>query len=222
MTLTFSRLSDPSTASLVCSGRLFRLAAPGRWSLPLRSNPNLVAIATLPLKGASASPTSSSLVNGPYTSAVSKNVMPRSTAAWRRAVISFLSFGGPYEKLIPMQPSPIADTSKLLFPSFRFSIVRPPKFSHPQIRAFAFRCHPEPIRAQRGWVRDLLLLSLEGMTLCQSFGEPGRSPRERQSPDWRCVSPLRRGSPGLAQSFYEQRYMVVPRSPLERLIPLES
>ena len=25
--------------------------------------------------------------------------------------------------------------------------------------AFAFRCHPEPIRAKRGWVRDLLLLS---------------------------------------------------------------
>jgi hypothetical protein len=25
--------------------------------------------------------------------------------------------------------------------------------------AFAFRCHPEPTRAKRGWVRDLLLLS---------------------------------------------------------------
>jgi hypothetical protein len=25
--------------------------------------------------------------------------------------------------------------------------------------AFAFRRHPEPIRAERGWVRDLLLLS---------------------------------------------------------------
>jgi hypothetical protein len=26
--------------------------------------------------------------------------------------------------------------------------------------ASALRCHPEPIRAQRGWVRDLLLLLL--------------------------------------------------------------
>jgi hypothetical protein len=25
---------------------------------------------------------------------------------------------------------------------------------------FATRCHPEPIRAQRGWVKDLLFLAL--------------------------------------------------------------
>jgi hypothetical protein len=37
-------------------------------------------------------------------------------------VISCLSLGGPYEKLIPMQPSPKAETSKLLFPSLRFCI----------------------------------------------------------------------------------------------------
>src|SRR6267142_2707176 len=35
--------------------------------------------------------------------------MPCSTAARRRAIISCLSFGGPYPKLIPMQPSPNAD-----------------------------------------------------------------------------------------------------------------
>jgi len=50
-------------------------------------------------------------------------VTPRSTAAWRSAVISFLSFAGPYDQLIPMQPKPMAETSKLLFPSLRFCIV---------------------------------------------------------------------------------------------------
>src|SRR5882724_11611044 len=53
--------------------------------------------------------------------------MPRSTAAWRRSVISFLSLGGPYEKLIPMQPSPMAETSRLLLPSLRFCTVAPLK-----------------------------------------------------------------------------------------------
>src|SRR5271157_3150983 len=53
--------------------------------------------------------------------------MPRSTAARRREVISVLSLGGPYEKLIPMQPSPMADTSRLLFPSLRFCISSPSK-----------------------------------------------------------------------------------------------
>jgi hypothetical protein len=71
----------------MCSGRLIQaghlLPSPG-----FGSHPNFVAITTLPRKGARASPTSSSFVNGPYTSAVSKNVMPRSTAAWRRAIVS--------------------------------------------------------------------------------------------------------------------------------------
>jgi hypothetical protein len=42
--------------------------------------------------------------------------------------------------------------------------------------AFALRCHPEPIRAKRGWVRDLLLPSLSGIPACQSFRAPGRRP----------------------------------------------
>jgi chromosome partitioning protein len=42
-----------------------------------------------------ASPTSSSFVNGPYTSAVSKNVTPRSTALRINAIISCLSAAGP-------------------------------------------------------------------------------------------------------------------------------
>src|SRR5207244_3553042 len=49
--------------------------------------------------------------------------MPRSAAARSSAIISALFFGGPYAKLIPMQPSPIADTSKPLFPSLRFFIL---------------------------------------------------------------------------------------------------
>src|SRR2546430_9245834 len=49
--------------------------------------------------------------------------MPRSAAARSSAIISALFFGGPYAKLIPIQPSPIADTSKPLFPSLRFFIL---------------------------------------------------------------------------------------------------
>src|SRR6267154_854735 len=45
MLSTLSRLSEPSTACLMCSGRLFSPAAPGRLSLPLRSNPHVVALA---------------------------------------------------------------------------------------------------------------------------------------------------------------------------------
>src|SRR6266404_5460516 len=40
-------------------------------------------------------------------------------------IISCLSLGGPYITLIPMQPRPRAETSKLLIPSLRFCIVSP-------------------------------------------------------------------------------------------------
>src|SRR5262245_15928686 len=98
MASTLSRLRDASATCLMCSGLLSRLGGP---CIPLgsnlgsRSNPNFVAIATCPRKGARASPTSSSFVNGPYTSAVSKNVTPRSTALRMRVTISCLSAGGP-------------------------------------------------------------------------------------------------------------------------------
>src|SRR5947199_214565 len=46
----------------------------------------------------------------------------RSTAACSSVVIFVLSFGGPYDQLMPMQPSPIAETSRLLLPSLRFCI----------------------------------------------------------------------------------------------------
>ena len=81
-----SRRSDPSTAALMCSGRLDRPVG-----LPSSSNakPNLVAMTTWSRTGASASPTISSLPNGPYTSAVSKKVTPRSTAARMSAMPSW-------------------------------------------------------------------------------------------------------------------------------------
>src|ERR1700736_5224722 len=108
----------------MCSGRLFKV-----FHLPpsagFASQPNFVAITTLSRKGASASPTSSSFVNGPYTSAVSKNVTPRSTAARISEIPSFLSTAGPRPKLSPMQPSPMADISRLLFPSLRFCMIAP-------------------------------------------------------------------------------------------------
>src|SRR5207245_9810002 len=124
MTSVLSRLSEPSATSLMCSGRLLR-AVHLPPSSGLGAKPNLVAMTTRSRNGASASPTSSSLVKGPYTSAVSKKVTPRSTADRISEIISFLSAGGPRPKLIPMQPSPRAETSKLLFPSLRFCIVSP-------------------------------------------------------------------------------------------------
>src|SRR3954469_23443094 len=73
----------------MCSGRLFRalhrLLSPGPGA-----QRNFVAITTWPRNGSSASPTSSSLANGPYTSAVSKNVTPRSTAVRSSAIMSYL------------------------------------------------------------------------------------------------------------------------------------
>src|SRR6266446_2144546 len=45
--------------------------------------------------------------------------------AMKLEIPSFLSMAGPKPKLIPMQPSPRAETSRLLFPSLRFSIVPP-------------------------------------------------------------------------------------------------
>ncbi len=56
---------------------------PGRLTAVARSmaKPNFVAITTRSRTGASALPTISSFVKGPYTSAVSKKVTPRSTAS---------------------------------------------------------------------------------------------------------------------------------------------
>ena len=56
-----SRFSEPSTLRLIVSGRLSR--PPRSWLS--KSNPNFVAITTWSRTGSSASPTSSSFVNGP-------------------------------------------------------------------------------------------------------------------------------------------------------------
>lgn len=54
-------------------------------------------------------PTSTSFVNGPYTSDVSSNVTPRSMALCMTAVLSSsepLKVGSVYEQDIPIQPKP--------------------------------------------------------------------------------------------------------------------
>jgi len=53
-----------------------------------------------------------------------EEVTPRSTAARSNAIISRLSFGGPYDQLIAMQPRPMAETSRF-FPSVRVIIAVP-------------------------------------------------------------------------------------------------
>jgi hypothetical protein len=75
---TRSRHSEPSAACLTSSGRL---DSPVWLPCSSNANPNLVAMTTSSRNGARASPTIRSFVNGPQTSAVSKNVTPRSTAA---------------------------------------------------------------------------------------------------------------------------------------------
>src|SRR5215218_3532937 len=117
------RWSEPSTACRMCSGRLERPTCRPSWS---KRNPNLVAMTTSLRKGARASPTSSSFTSGPYTSAVSKNVTPCSTAARITAMTCCRSAAGPRPELMPMQPSPIAETSRFLRPSIRFCIGSPP------------------------------------------------------------------------------------------------
>jgi hypothetical protein len=48
---------------------------------------------------------------------------PRSSAVRISEIIACLPAGGPKPKLIPMQPRPMAETSRLLLPGLRFCIV---------------------------------------------------------------------------------------------------
>jgi hypothetical protein len=73
MTSVRSRRSEPSTAARMFSGRLL---TPLWWPSSSKAKPNLVAMTTSSRTGSRASPTISSFSNGPYTSAVSKKVMP--------------------------------------------------------------------------------------------------------------------------------------------------
>src|SRR5258705_1272793 len=94
----FRRFSDASATCLMCSGRLFKPCHPGLRS-GFRLKPNFVAMTTLSRMGESAFPTRISFVSGPYNSAVSKKLMPMSTALCMSWIISFSSRTAGYEKL---------------------------------------------------------------------------------------------------------------------------
>ena len=82
---TPSRCSEASQAARTYSGRPLM---PIRLPSSPRSLPNLVASTTSSRRPAIALPTSRSLVNGPYMSAVSRKVTPRSRARWMVAIDS--------------------------------------------------------------------------------------------------------------------------------------
>src|SRR5882724_2351545 len=117
MTLVLRRMSDCSATSRIRSGRLSK---PTLKSPSLK--PNLVARTTLSRKGATASPSISSLA-APYVSAVSKKVTPRSNAARIRLMASDASVAGPYPMVRPIHPSPSAETSSPLFPCVRVFVL---------------------------------------------------------------------------------------------------
>src|SRR5512142_1127929 len=94
---------------------------------PSMRKPNLVAITTRSRLPDSARPSSSSLWNGPYTSAVSSRVTPSSSARWSVATDS-ASCASPYDWVIPMQPRPTHETSSPCRPSLRLaSAIDPPR-----------------------------------------------------------------------------------------------
>ena len=122
MTSVRRRRNEPSTAARMCSGRLL---TPLWWPSASNAKPNFVAMTTSSRTGPRASPTISSFANGPYTSAVSKNVMPCSTAWRRNATMAGRSGEGPKLWLMPMQPRPMGETVSA-FPSIRLAMDRRP------------------------------------------------------------------------------------------------
>src|ERR1035437_5285933 len=92
----------------------------------VRSKPNFVATTTSARCPALAFPTSRSLVKGPYMSAVWRKSPPSTRARWIVAIASpsLRSAAEPEKSDMPMQPSPIADTSRS--PSLRRFMVVPP------------------------------------------------------------------------------------------------
>src|ERR1017187_939015 len=120
---TPSRSRDASQAWRTYSGRPFTRRPSGvRWL------PNFVASTTSSLRPLMASPTSRSLVKGPYASAVSRSVTPRSRAR-RMVATDSSSSPGPKDWLMPMQPRPSSETARprpgLLCPSVRSFISCP-------------------------------------------------------------------------------------------------
>jgi len=83
-------------------------------------HPNLVAITTCHGRERGFA-TSSSLMKGPYTSAVSKNVTPSSTAARITGIISCLSFGRTVAEAHSHAAGPIAENFQVAVPKFALS-----------------------------------------------------------------------------------------------------
>jgi hypothetical protein len=148
-----SRRSELSTARRMLSGRLHK--PPGSTPFSAKAKPNLVAIFTRSRTGSSASPTISSFVNGPYTSAVSKKVTPRSTAR-RISAIESSREGPPVVPYAPVrlvQPSPISETVKLV----------------PRVRCFMGN-HPDKVGNLRRSDEHVRRLSR-----CRALGRDSRS-----------------------------------------------
>ena len=84
------RSSEPSTERRTFSGEPSITRLVGLSSVGAQRMPNFVAIVTSSRRPAIALPTSCSFVNGPYISAVSSSVQPRSSARWIVAIASRL------------------------------------------------------------------------------------------------------------------------------------
>src|SRR3954447_4572902 len=115
---TPSRSSEASQACRTYSGEP---SIPSRSPFSPRLLPNFVATTTWSRGSAIARPTRRSLVNGPYMSAVSRNVTPSSRARWIVAIASPWSVV-PKNSDLPMQPRPCGETSSPLRPSVRVCI----------------------------------------------------------------------------------------------------
>jgi len=91
----------------------------------IKLNPNLVAITTWSRSGASASPTSSSLVKGTVNfGGIEERYATLDGCPNQRDHLLFVR-SRTITEAHPMQPRPMADTSRLLFPSLRVFIVTP-------------------------------------------------------------------------------------------------
>src|ERR1035437_3014028 len=106
MTSTPSRCRDASQHWRTYSGSP---RTPRKSPFSLRTLPNLVASPASSSRPAIARPTRRLLVHGPYMSAVSRKVTPRSSARWTVSMAS-VSSAAPEASDMPMQPSPSAET----------------------------------------------------------------------------------------------------------------
>ena len=161
-------------------------------------NPNFVAITTWSRNGASASPTSSSFVNGPYASAVSNIVTPRSTAARMIAMPSCRPSPGRTPLRGPCShsraPTPRACCCRAFVSSCR-SFIRPSDYRAASgVLAYSSRNRPrsasKPEVSASG--RCALLVRIAGDD--DTF-PPGSSAHAASSITRRGCSPARRAAP---------------------------